>query len=66
MFTNYDNTSMFPVNMYCVLSVNARVARAASGVYCLKMVQIKQTLYNMLCRDCLCVHKLNSKIRGIS
>ena len=27
---NHDNTSMFPVNMYCVLSVNASVARAAS------------------------------------
>ena len=27
---NHDNTSMFPVNMYCVLSVYASVARAAS------------------------------------
>ena len=34
MFINYDNTSMFPVNMYCVLSVNASVARAASVGYC--------------------------------
>ena len=32
---NHDNTSMFPVNMYCVLSVNASVARAASVVYIL-------------------------------
>jgi len=32
---NHDNTSMFPVNMYCVFS---SVARAASVVYCLKMV----------------------------
>ena len=29
---NHNNTSMFPVNMYCVLSVNANVARAASVV----------------------------------
>ena len=29
---NHDNTSMFPVNMYCVLSVNASVARTASVV----------------------------------
>ena len=29
---NHDNTSMFPVNMYCVLSVSASVARAASVV----------------------------------
>ena len=29
---NHDNTSMFSVDMYCVLSVNASVARAASGV----------------------------------
>ena len=27
---NHDNTSMFPLDMYCVLSVNASVARAAS------------------------------------
>ena len=27
---NHDNTSVFPVDMYCVLSVNASVARAAS------------------------------------
>ena len=27
---NHDNTSTFPVDMYCVLSVNASVARADS------------------------------------
>ena len=43
---NYDNTSMFPVDMYCVLSVNASVARAASVVYCLKMVRIEPKLCN--------------------
>ena len=29
---NHDNTSMFPVNMYCVFSVNASVSRTASVV----------------------------------
>ena len=43
---NYDNASMFLVNMYCVLSVNASVARAASVGYCLKMVQTETKLYN--------------------
>ena len=39
-----DNTSMFPVNMYCALSVNASVARAASGVYYLEMVRLNQNM----------------------
>ena len=43
---NHDNASMFLVNMYCALSVNASVARAASVVYCLKMVQIENKLCN--------------------
>ena len=45
-FRNYDNTSMFPVNVYCVLSVNASVARAASVLYCLKMVHVELKLCN--------------------
>ena len=48
---NYDNTSMFPVNMYCVLSVNASVARDASVVYCLKMVHIGV----LCCAETICV-----------
>ena len=67
---NHDNTSMFPVDMYCVLSVNASVARAVSVVYCLKMIQIEPRLAISLClvlyRGCLGLHELNSKIRGIS
>ena len=67
---NHNNTSMFPVDMYCVLSVNASVARAASVGYCLKMIQIEPrlaiSLSLVLYRDCLGLHKLNSKIRGIS
>ena len=43
---NHDNTSMFPVDVYCVLSVNASVARAASVVYCLK---IEPKLCNKFC-----------------
>ena len=43
---NHDDTSMFPVNMYCVLSVNASVARAASVGYCLK---IEPKLCNTFC-----------------
>ena len=43
---NYDNASMFLVNMYCALSANASVARAASVGYCLKMVQIETKLCN--------------------
>ena len=41
---NHDNASMFLVNMYCVLSVNVSVARAASVVYYLKMVHIEPKL----------------------
>ena len=66
---NHDNTSMFPVNMNCVLSVNASVARAASVGYCLKMVQIEPrlaiSLSLVLYRDCLGLHNLNSKITGM-
>jgi len=40
---NHDKTSMFPVNMYCV-PVNASVARAASVVYYLELVQIEPKL----------------------
>ena len=43
---NHDNTSMFPVNMYYVLSVNVSVARAASVVYCRK---IEPKLCNTFC-----------------
>ena len=43
---NHHDTSMFPVNMYCVLSVNASVARAASVGYCLK---IEPKLCNKFC-----------------
>ena len=45
-FRNYDNTSMFPVNVYCVLSANASIATAASVLYCLKMVHVEPKLCN--------------------
>ena len=44
---DHDNSLMFPVDMYCVLSVNASVARADSIVYCLKMVHIEPKLCNI-------------------
>ena len=51
---NHDNTSMFLVNMYCVLSVNASVARAASVVYSLKMVQV-DCFEVLCCAETVCV-----------
>ena len=67
MFKNYDNTSMFPVNMNCVLSVNASVARTASVVYCLKMVQIEQhTLQYVVCLQYMLKSCVVQRLSGIA
>ena len=51
------------VNMYCVLSVNASVARAASVGYCLKWFRLKPNfaISFVLYRDCLGLYKINMR-----